>query len=156
MASLLRCLTLAIAATGGAAVWAQPGAEAIRPPAVLPQAAEPTPKLIAYPPLAEALARGVVIIQFRTEHLRVMPVFGKAAVEVSPRLGHLHVTVDKQAGTWAHTSEDPIIVVGLATGQHNIVLEIADPAHRILTSETVSFLVPPPKEGKARAQMQPL
>jgi hypothetical protein len=149
MASLVRYLALALAATCSAAVWAQAGTEAVRPPAVLPQVAEPAPKLIAYPPIVEALARGVVIIQFRTEHLRVMPVFGKTAVEVSPHLGHLHVTVDKQAGTWAHTSLDPVIVVGLAPGPHNIVLEIADPAHRILTSETVNFVVPPRAEEKA-------
>jgi hypothetical protein len=118
---------------------------------VLPQASEPAPKLIAYPPIADALARGVVIIQFRTEHLRVMPVFGKTAVEVSPHLGHLHVTVDNWQGTWAHTSEDPVIVVGLAPGPHKILLEIADPNHKILASDTVSFAVPPGKEEKAHA-----
>ena len=56
---------------------------------ILPLESETVPALIAYPPLAEPLARGVVIIQYRAEHARIMPVFGKAAVEVSPRLAHL-------------------------------------------------------------------
>ena len=74
-----------------------------------------------------------------------MPVFGKAAGDVSPRLGHLHVTVDDWKGTWAHTSEDPIILVGLTPGTHKVLLEVADPTHRILTSTTVSFIVPEKK-----------
>lgn len=115
------------------------------PPAILPLESESVPSLLAYPPLAEPLARGVVIIQYRTEHARIMPVFGKAAADVSPRLSHLHVTVDDWKGTWAHTSEDPIILVGLTPGPHNVLLEIADPTHKVLTSTTVSFIVPPKK-----------
>ncbi|VVP67801.1 hypothetical protein PS918_00632 [Pseudomonas fluorescens] len=125
-----------------AAALGQGAADSLQPPALLPLESEATPQLIAYPPLAEPLARGVVIIQYRTEHARIMPVFGKAAVEVSPRLGHLHVTVDDWKGTWAHTSEDPIILVGLTPGAHKVLLEVADPTHKILTSATVSFTVP--------------
>ena len=115
------------------------------PPAILPLESETLPKLIAYPPLAEPLARGVVIIQYRTEHARILPVFGKAAADVSPRLSHLHVTVDDWKGTWAHTSEDPIILVGLTPGAHKVLLEVADPTHKILTGTTVSFIVPEKK-----------
>ncbi|MHC8314721.1 DUF6130 family protein [Pseudomonas sp. LB3P31] len=115
------------------------------PPAILPLESEAVPALIAYPPLAEPLARGVVIIQYRTEQARIMPVFGKAAVEVSPRLGHLHVTVEDWKGTWAHTSEDPIVLVGLTPGAHKVLLEVADPTHKILTSTTVNFVVPEKK-----------
>jgi hypothetical protein len=132
-----------------AAAWAQTGTEAGRPAAVIPLASEPAPKLVAFPPLADALARGVVIIQFRTENVRVMPVFGQSAVAVSPHLGHLHVTVDDWHGTWAHTSEDPIILVGLTPGQHKVLLEVADPSHKILTSETVVFTVPATPGAKA-------
>ncbi|MDR6917942.1 hypothetical protein J2X66_004833 [Pseudomonas sp. 3296] len=113
-----------------------------QPPAILPLESEAVPTLVAYPPLAEPLARGVVIIQYQIEHARIMPVFGKAAVGVSPRLAHLHVTVDDWKGTWAHTSEDPIIVVGLTPGTHKVLLEVADPTHKILTSTEVSFVVP--------------
>lgn len=131
-AGALFCLTAA----------AQTATEAGRPAAVLPLAAEAPPKLVVYPPLAEPLARGVVILQYRTENLRVIPVFGMGALEVSPRVGHLHVTVDDRPGTWAHTSGDPIIVVGLEPGVHKMLIEVADPVHKILTSETVAVTVP--------------
>lgn len=134
--------TLALGAFFCIAAWGQEVADPHQPPAILPLESETGPKLIAYPPLAAPLARGVVIIQYRTEHARIMPVFGKTAVEVSPRLGHLHVTVDDWKGTWAHTSEDPIILVGLTPGAHKVLLEVADPSHKILTSTMVSFIVP--------------
>jgi hypothetical protein len=124
--------------------------EANRPAAILPLESEAAPKLIPYPPLAEPLARGVVIVQFRTEHFRVMPVFGKIAVELSPRIGHLHVTVDDAPGTWAHTSEDPIIVVGLTPGAHKLRLELADPTHKIVATEIVAVTVPDMKAPASR------
>ncbi|WP_392887772.1 DUF6130 family protein [Pseudomonas migulae] len=129
------------------AAFGQGETDTQHPPAILPLESETLPKLIAYAPLAEPLARGVVIIQFRTEHARIMPVFGKAASTVSPRLGHLHVTVDDWKGTWAHTSEDPIILVGLTPGIHKVLLEVADPTHKIITSTTVSFTVPENKSA---------
>ncbi len=143
---------LAVAAAGAVfcvAAWAQTATEIGRPAAVIPRESEPAPKLIAYPPLAEALARGVVIIQYRTENMRIMPVFGKNAVDVSPHLGHLHVTVDDWHGTWAHTSEDPIILVGLKPGMHKVLLEIADPIHKIITGETVTVTVPEQNASKS-------
>lgn len=136
---------LAAAAAGlslGLAAFAQTAPPTDRPPALLPLASEPAPKLIAYPPNADALARGVVIIQHRTENFRVLPVFGKTAVEVTPRLGHMHVTVEGWGGTWAHTSGDPIILVGLKPGPHKIILELADPSHKILSSTIVTVTVP--------------
>lgn len=122
--------------------------QADHPPALLPQTSEPAAKLIVYPPQPDALARGVVILQFRTENLRMMPVFGPKAVEVSPHLGHMHVTVDDWHGTWAHTSGDPVILMGLTPGTHKILMELADPNHKILTSETVNVTVPDTKGGK--------
>jgi hypothetical protein len=137
----------ALAIVSGTALHAVGWAQSDRPPAVLPLAAEPEAKLIAYPPQAEALARGVVIIQFRTENLRIMPVFGPKAAEVSPHIGHVHVTVDGRPGTWAHTSLDPVIIVGLPPGPHKILMELANPDHKILTAETVDVMVPA-KGGK--------
>ena len=55
------------------------------------QTAEPAAKLVVDPPLAEPLSRGVAFINYRTENLQVVPVFGSQAVNVSPRTGHLHV-----------------------------------------------------------------
>lgn len=129
------------------AVWAQAPTEIGRPAAVIPLESEPLPKLVVYAPLASPLARGVVIIQYRTENARIIPVFGPAAVEVSPRVGHLHVTVDDRPGTWAHTSGDPIIVMGLRPGDHKVLIELADPNHKILAAETVAVTVPEQKSA---------
>ncbi|WP_042884876.1 DUF6130 family protein [Cupriavidus necator] len=143
MHPILKYLSAAAVATAFcASASAQVAQNAIRPPAILPLSSEPAPKLIPYAALPEPLARGVVIIQFRTENFRVMPVFGKPAVDISPRMGHLHVTVDDAHGTWAHTSEDPIIVVGLTPGPHKLRLELADPSHKILATEVVAVTVP--------------
>jgi hypothetical protein len=66
---------------------------------------------------------------------------------ISPK-GHVHVTVDRGPATWAHTSEDPVIIVGLPPGPHKIRLELADPTHRILTGETVEVTVPDTRAAK--------
>src|SRR5262249_1003346 len=55
---------------------------------------EPAPKLIVDPPNPDWLARGVVGIQYRVENVHIAPVFGAGALNVSPRVGHLHITVD--------------------------------------------------------------
>jgi hypothetical protein len=127
--------------------WAQTATDIGRPAAVIPIAAEAPPKLVVYPALPEPLARGVVILQYRTENMRIIPVFGMGATEVSPRVGHLHVTVDDRPGTWAHTSGDPIIVVGLKPGVHKMLIELSDPTHRILAGETVLVTVPEQPES---------
>ena len=67
-------------------------------PRVIPLASEPPAKIIVDPPLPDALARGLVVIQYRTENLRIVPVFGPGALDVSPRIGHLHLTVDEGPG----------------------------------------------------------
>lgn len=143
MPSSFRDLAVAIAmAAICVAAWSQAATDVGRPGAVIPLESEPAAKLVVYPPLSGPLARGVVIIQYRTENFRIIPVFGMAAAEVSPRVGHLHVTVDDRPGTWAHTSGDPIIVVGLAPGAHKMLIELADPNHKIITSETVAVTIP--------------
>jgi uncharacterized protein DUF6130 len=55
---------------------------------------EPAPKLTVDPPLPEGLALGVFWAQYRVENMRIVPVFGAGALRVSPRVGHLHITVD--------------------------------------------------------------
>ncbi|MEH1911927.1 DUF6130 family protein [Nostoc sp.] len=107
---------------------------------------EAPPKLIVDPPLPEPLAQGRVFIQYRTENLRVLPVFGKDALEVSPRIGHIHVTVDDAPWHFVDTSGETLILVGLEPGPHKVLIELADPTHKVITSETVSFTVPDPKK----------
>ncbi len=103
---------------------------------------EPPAKLIVDPPLAEQLARGLVFIQYRTENLRVVPVFGKGALDVSPRIGHLHITVDDLPWHFVDASGETVILVGLPPGPHKVLFELADPTHKVITSQTVAFSVP--------------
>src|ERR1700745_929396 len=74
---------------------------------------EPPPRLIVDPPLPEALAQGRVFIQYRAENLRIVPVFGKGALEVSPRIGHIHITVDDVPWHFVDASGETLILVGL-------------------------------------------
>lgn len=109
---------------------------------------EAPPKLIVNPPLPEPLAQGRVFIQYRTENLRVLPVFGKGALDVSPRLGHIHITVDDAPWHFVDASGETIILVGLEPGSHRVLIELADPTHKVITSETVTFMLPNPPRGE--------
>ena len=42
------------------------------------------------------------------------------ALDVSPRIGHLHVAVDGASWVWADTGGGPIIVAGLPEGPHKV------------------------------------
>ena len=91
---------------------------------------EPAPQLIVDPPLPGPLALGRVFIQYRTENLRVVPVFGKAALDVSPRIGHVHITVDNASWHFVDASGETVILVGLQPGPHSVLFELAD-AHAV-------------------------
>jgi hypothetical protein len=106
---------------------------------------EALPRLIVDPPLPEQLAQGQVFIRYRTENLRIVLVFGSGALDVSPRIGHIHVTVDDAPWHWADASGETVVVVGLPPGPHKVLIELADPTHKVITSQEVSFLVPDPK-----------
>lgn len=103
---------------------------------------EPPARLIVDPPLPEPLSQGLVFIQYRTENLRVVSIFGKGALEVSPRIGHLHLTVDDNAWHFVDGSGETVIVVGLKPGPHKVLFELADPTHMVMMSQTVAFMVP--------------
>ena len=103
---------------------------------------EPPPRIHADPPLVGPLSEGRVFIQYRTENLRVLPVFGEGALHVSPRIGHVHVTVDQAPWHFVDASGDTIVLVGLLPGEHNVLIELADPAHRVIDRQVVTFEVP--------------
>lgn len=103
---------------------------------------EALPKLIVDPPLLEPLSQGRVFIQYRTENLRVLPVFGKGALDVSPRIRHIHITVDDAPWHFVDASGETIILVGLEPGSHKVLIELADRTHGVITSETVEFVLP--------------
>jgi Family of unknown function (DUF6130) len=102
-------------------------------------------KLIVDPPIPEQLALGRVFIQYRTENLRVLPVYGNAALAVSPRLGHLHYYVDGQSWPTVDSSGETVVLVGLQPGPHKVRLELADATHKPIQGATqlVEFTVPP-------------
>jgi hypothetical protein len=110
---------------------------------------EPPPRLIVDPPLPEPLSRGLVFIQYRAENLRVVPVFGKGALQVSPRIGHAHITVDDAPWHFVDASGETVIVVGLKPGPHKVRIELADPTHKVITAKIVEFDVPDPQAPKA-------
>jgi len=108
---------------------------------------EPAPKLVVDPPIPELLARGMVQIQYRAENVRIVPVFGAPALAVSPRIGHLHVTVDDLPWHWADASDQNTVdVVGLPPGQHKVLIELVDANHHVFPGQavTVAFTVPAP------------
>ena len=74
--------------------------------------------------------------------MRLAPVFGPGALTVSPRVGHIHVTVDDAPWHWADASGNPVIVQGLLPGSHKILIELADADHRVVDRSTVTFVVP--------------
>jgi len=111
---------------------------------------EPAPRLVIDPPLARPLSEGRVYIQYRTENIRILPVFGAGAPDVSPRLGHLHVTVDAAPWHFVDASGGTIVLVGLPPGPHKVLIELADPTHRVISAETVNFSVPANTSGDAR------
>ena len=106
---------------------------------------EPPPKLFVDPPDPKALAQGVVWIQYRVENLRIVPVFGKGALGVSPRVGHLHVHVDDLPWWWADPSNTGTVdIAGMPPGEHKVRIELVDADHQTFPgqSRTVKFTVP--------------
>jgi hypothetical protein len=120
-----------------ASAAAQTARETRGAPAVQPHQNEPPAKIIIDSPRAEPLSRGVVFIQYRTENLRIVPVFGPSALAVSPRIGHIHVTVDDAPWHWADASGVPIIINGLAPGRHRILIQLVNANHQPIDQSTV-------------------
>jgi hypothetical protein len=96
-------------------------------------------------PLPDLLDKGVVWIQYRTENVRIVPVFGKAALHVSPRVGHLHVRVDDLPWLWADASDlNTVDIAGMPPGEHKVLIELVDANHQVFPGQakTVKFTVP--------------
>jgi hypothetical protein len=93
---------------------------------------EPAPRLIVDPPLPEGLAQGVFWAQYRVENVRIVPVFGAAALQVSPRIGHLHITVDELPWWWADASDNNTVdIAGLPPGEHKVKIALVDANHNV-------------------------
>jgi hypothetical protein len=148
---IIACLVAASAA-------AQTAREVRGAAAVEPLQNEPPAKIIIDPPLAEPLSHGRVVIQYRTENLHMAPVFGPAALAVSPRVGHIHVTVDDASWVWVDATGEPVILNGLPPGPHKVLIQLENANHQLLDQGAVKFAVPaqPAKEVRAAAAGQPL
>lgn len=115
----------------------------VRGPApVVPLASEAPARLIVDPPIPEALALGRVFIQYRAENLRIVQVYGPAALAVSPRIGHIHVTVDDAPWHWADASGEQLILTGLPKGPHKVLIELVNANHQTLDKKVIEFVVP--------------
>jgi hypothetical protein len=139
--SLLCVAAIVLCATTAAA---QSAKDSCGPASVIPLTREEAPaKIVVDPPLAEPLAsRGVAIIQYCTQNLHLVPVFGPNALAVSPRVGHIHVRVDDASWVWADASGNPIILMGLLPGTHKVLIELNDANHHGLDQGTVTFVIP--------------
>ena len=111
---------------------------------------EASPKLIVDPtPLAAGLAHNIVWIQYHAENVRIVPAFGTGALNVSPRIGHLHVHIDDLPWGWVEATPDnnTISVAGLPPGQHKMLVELVEANHHVFAGcaecrQTVTFTVP--------------
>ena len=110
---------------------------------------EPPPKLVVDPrPLAAGLAHDIVWIQYRVENVHIVPVFGAGALNVSPRIGHLHIHVDDLPWGWVEASDNNTIsVAGLPPGQHKILVELVNAEHHVFAGcaecrQTVTLTMP--------------
>ena len=111
--------------------------------AVVPLDNEPAPRLIVEPPLPDPLTRGVVFIPYRVENLRILALGGPAARNVSPRVGHLHITIDDLSWQWAdYGQSNTIILVGMPRGEHKVLIEVVDAEGNVFTGQTVTFYSP--------------
>lgn len=106
---------------------------------------ERAPKLIVDPPLPGPLALGIFQAQYRVENVRILPVFGPGALKASPRLGHLHITVDDLPWLWADASDNNTVdIAGLPPGEHKVKIELVDANHSVFPGQvaTLTFTVP--------------
>jgi hypothetical protein len=114
---------------------------------------EPAPNLIVDSPLPDLLDQGVVWIQWRAENVNIVPVFGKGALNVSPRVGHLHIHMDDLPWLWADASDiNTIDLAGVPPGPHKILIELVNANHEVFPgqSKTVAFTVP---KGASRSHL---
>src|SRR3954451_23277662 len=79
------------------------------------------------------------------ENVRIVPVFGAGALNASPRVGHLHITVDDLPWWWADASDNNTIdIAGLPAGEHKVKIRLVDANHNVFPEQvvTVTFTVP--------------
>ncbi len=62
---------------------------------------------------------------------------------MSPRAGHLHITVNDLPWSWEdYGQSNAIILVRLQRGPHMVLIEVVDPEGAVFVKQTVSFDAP--------------
>lgn len=113
---------------------------------------EPAPKLIVDSPLPEGLVQGVYWAQYRVENLHIVPAFGTSSLQVSPRIGHLHVIVDDLPWWWADASDtNTVDIANLPPGQHKVKIQLVDSNHNVFPGQEVTQTFTIPKYQSANA-----
>lgn len=138
------CLAAAVIAAcmAAAPASAQTASNGFGAAPVQPPQGEPPAKIVVDPPLAESLKLGRVVIRYRTENLDIVPVFGIAALAISPRIGHIHVIVDDLPWHWQDASGEAVTITGLPPGPHKVLVQLESADHHLLDQGSVSFVVP--------------
>lgn len=157
--SIRRLAAAAAGALLATSLFAQSARDVTGPSVYVPIANEPAPRLIVDPPLAEGLPLGVFWAQYRVENLRIVPVFGPGAAQTSPRVGHLHITVDDLPWWWADPSgTNTIDIAGFTPGEHKVKIELVDPNHNVYPGQavTLTFTIPEYDRAKVHPHAPPL
>ncbi len=146
MTTFIKTLAVAAAATVLATgAFAQSAREIRGPSPYVAVENEPAPRLIVDSPLPEGLTIGVYWAQYRVENLRIVPVFGAGAVNVSPRIGHLHVIVDDLPWWWADASDNNTVdIANFPPGPHKVTIRLVDANHNPFPGQEVihTFTIP--------------
>ncbi len=67
---------------------------------------------------------------------------------MSPRVGHLHITVDDLPWLWADFGQsNTIVLAGMPRGQHKVLIELVDAEGNVFTAHTVTFHSPGKEVG---------
>jgi hypothetical protein len=146
MNTLVKTLATTVVATViNAGAFAQSAQDVRGRTPFIPIGKEPPAQLIVDPPNPQALTVGVVLIQYNAENVHIVPVFGPAAVNVFPRVGHLHINIDDLPWHWADASDTGTIdIKDLPPGPHKVRIDLVDGNHQLFPgqSKTVTFVVP--------------
>lgn len=104
---------------------------------------EPKPRLLVEQPIPGPLTQNVVFIPYRVENVQILPLAGQVARSLSPRVGHLHITLDDLPWFWADFGQsNTVVLAGLPRGQHNVRIDLVDAEGNAFTSERVTFEAP--------------
>ena len=99
----------------------------------------PSAHLVVEAALPGPLTMGLAIIPFSVENIKIAPKYGEAALAITPRIGHLHISIDGASWHWVHSNDEPVVIQGLPIGSHRILLELMDANHGLIEAKTISF-----------------